>query len=561
MDDFLKVKYFDDLFDIFSSQNEGWYSFYADYTHNTVHWSQEIVDLLGLPSRVMNNDEALSLYLSYIHPEDLDGYMSEVKKMMDGEIDELNIPYRLKTKSGEYITVGTYSKFKRDKEGKPVFYAGSVVNFHKMNFIEPTTGLYTTVKMIDMMDTYFTEQKGYFLLIFGIRDLSSINNKYGYIAGNQVLHAVANVAMAYKNGATVYKLEGTKFAMLKSFDLDDPSIREYGSKEFDNIKKQLSQGIKVDNTIIYVDIYGGAVYTNEKGITPNTVYTSALFALSKAKDNNSSDALNIFNQSWLEEERHQLSLYESIRDSIKDECKGFFLVYQPIISSNTGKLCAMEALLRWYGDDCGEIFPGTFIEWLEKDPVFFDLGNWILRRALEDVKKIISIIPDFIVNINLAYPQLGRDDFEENLKRIVDESCVNPKNIRLELTERCKLLDEKLLIKKMYYIQSLGIQTSLDDFGTGYSAINLLFDLPSNQIKIDRFFIQNIQNEESKSIMLKAIIDCARKNGAHVCVEGIETKEMADYIMNNFNITSLQGFYYSRPVRLEVFLENMHKWM
>lgn len=561
MDDFLKVKYFDDLFDIFSSQNEGWYSFYADYTHNTVHWSQEIVDLLGLPSRVMNNDEALSLYLSYIHPEDLDGYMSEVKKMMDGEIDELNIPYRLKTKSGEYITVGTYSKFKRDNEGKPVFYAGSVVNFHKMNFIEPTTGLYTTVKMIDMMDTYFREHKGYFLLIFGIRDLSSINNKYGYIAGNQVLHAVANVAMAYRNGATVYKLEGTKFAMLKSFDLDDPSIREYGSKEFDNIKKQLSQGIKVDNTVIYVDIYGGAVYTNEKGITPNTVYTSALFALSKAKDNNSSDALNIFNQSWLEEERHQLSLYESIRDSIKDECKGFFLVYQPIISSETGKLCAMEALLRWYGDDCGEIFPGTFIEWLEKDPVFFDLGNWILRRALEDVKKIISIIPDFIVNINLAYPQLGRDDFEENLKRIVDESCVNPKNIRLELTERCKLLDEKLLIKKMYYIQSLGIQTSLDDFGTGYSAINLLFDLPSNQIKIDRFFIQNIQNEESKSIMLKAIIDCARKNGAHVCVEGIETKEMADYIMNNFNITSLQGFYYSRPVRLEVFLENMHKWM
>lgn len=561
MDDFLKVKYFDDLFDIFSSQNEGWYSFYADYTHNTVHWSQEIVDLLGLPSRVMNNDEALSLYLSYIHPEDLDGYLSEVKKMMDGEIDELNIPYRLKTKSGEYITVGTYSKFKRDEEGKPVFYAGSVVNFHKMNFIEPTTGLYTTVKMIDMMDTYFREHKGYFLLIFGIRDLSSINNKYGYIAGNQVLHAVANVAMAYKNGATVYKLEGTKFAMLKSFDLNDPSIREYGSKEFDNIQKQLSQGIKVDNTIIYVDIYGGAVYTNEKGITPNTVYTSALFALSKAKDNNSSDALNIFNQSWLEEERHQLSLYESIRDSIKDECKGFFLVYQPIISSETGKLCAMEALLRWYGDDCGEIFPGTFIEWLEKDPVFFDLGNWILRKALEDVKKIISIIPDFIVNINLAYPQLGRDDFEENLKRIVDESCVNPKNIRLELTERCKLLDEKLLIKKMYYIQSLGIQTSLDDFGTGYSAINLLFDLPSNQIKIDRFFIQNIQNEESKSIMLKAIIDCARKNGAHVCVEGIETKEMADYIMNTFNITSLQGFYYSRPVRLEVFLENMHKWM
>jgi len=481
--------------------------------------------------------------------------------MFEGKIDELNIPYRIRNKNGEYVTVATYSKFKRDENGNPAFYAGSVVNYQKHDLVEPTTGLFTTKYLIEKMEKYVSEKKAYFLLVFGVRDFDSINNKYGYIMGNQVLRSIAGIALASRNGADVFKLEGTKFALLKSFDLEDTSIEKFGSNEFNNIRDYIAKGIQINDTKVYVDIYGGAVYTNETDITPNTIYTSALFALSKAREASNSDSLNIFNQSWLVEERQKLSLYESIRDSVKEDCKGFFLAYQPIISKKTGKLIAMEALLRWFGDECGEVFPGTFIEWLEKDPVFYDLGTWILKKALEDAKKIIAIIPDFIVNINLAYPQLGRDDFEEQLKTIVEESGVNPKNIRLELTERCKLLDENLLIKRMHFIHSLGIQISLDDFGTGYSAINLLFDLPTDQIKIDRFFIENIQNDQLKCIMLKAIIDCARIIGSHVCVEGIETKEIADYICGNFNITSLQGFYYSKPVTLDKFIENMNKWM
>nr|MCR5273113.1 EAL domain-containing protein [Lachnospiraceae bacterium] len=271
--------------------------------------------------------------------------------------------------------------------------------------------------------------------------------------------------------------------------------------------------------------------------------------------------LNIFNQSWLSADRKQLSVYNEIRESVMDGCKGFYLVYQPIVSKKTQKLVSMEALIRWAGEENGEVSPNAFIEWLERDSVFNDLGSWIIKKALSDARKIIEIMPDFIVNINLAYPQLEREDFEERLKEIVDESGVNPRNIRLELTERCKLLNINLLRKRMRYIQRLGIQTSLDDFGTGYSAINLMFDLPTNQIKIDKDFIANIEFEEAKRIMLKAIIDCARKLGAHVCIEGIENKIIADYIINNFNVTSLQGFYYSEPIPLSDFIKNMHKWM
>jgi len=561
MEDYLKVRYFDELFDIFSSQKEGWYAFYADYTHDKVHWSQEMVDFLGLPARIMDNDAALSLYVSLIHPDDREQFEQEAKRMFDGEKDELNVPYRIKNKDGIYTMVATFSKFKRDGEGKPVFYAGSVINYEKSYQVEPTTGLFTTQQMIELMEQYKKQDKSYFLMLFSVRDFSSVNNNYGYIEGNRVLRSLADIARLHRNGAEIFKLEGTKFAMLKAFDKGDESIHTFGVSEFDNIRKHLQEGVQAKYKKIFIDIYGGAVYTDDSEITPNTVYTSALFALAKAKENTSLDSLNVFNQSSILEDRKRLLMYNEIRESIRFDCKGFFLVYQPIIGKDSNRLVSMEALLRWYGDEFGEIFPGTFIEWLEKDAIFYDLGKWIIKTALEDAKDIIKIIPDFIVNINLAYPQLGRDEFEEELKHLVEESGVNPKNIRLELTERCKLLDKKLLRRRLEYIQSLGMQTSLDDFGTGYSAINLLFDVPTNQIKIDRSFIMNIQNEEPKRIMLKAIVDCARVLGAHVCVEGIETEELANYVKENFNITSLQGFYYSRPIQLEEFKKSMHKWM
>ncbi|MCR5666203.1 MAG: EAL domain-containing protein [Eubacterium sp.] len=561
MDDILKIKYFDEIIDVFSSHKEGWYIFYADYASSKVYWAPSFVEYLGLPSSVMDEPEALSLYTSLIHPEDYPVFMENVQKMFAGETDELTIPYRIKTKSGEYVTVGTYSKFKRDENGNPSFYAGAVVDYQKQDFIDPITGLYTVKSMIENMDLYSQQEKPYYLAILNVRNFSSVNNKYGYIGGNSVLRSLSQIIMACRDEANVYKLDGAKYAILKSFEPGDYSIESFGSKVFENVKALISKGIKVEGTKLYLDINGGAVYTKELGISSNTMITSALFALSKAAKCADSNSLYLFNESWLNEERQKLALYEAIRYSIKDNCRGFFMVYQPIFSKETGKMIAMEALLRWSSEEYGIISPNSFIEWLEKDPVFQELGVWILKQSLEDAKQIIHMIPDFIVNINLAYPQLESDNFESTLIKIVKESKVNPKNIGLELTERCKLLDEKLLISRMRFIQSLGIHTSLDDFGTGYSAINLLFNLPADQIKIDRFFINNIQTEKPRRIMLKAIIDCSREIGARVCVEGIENKEMADYICSNYNITGLQGFYYSKPITIENFLTKMRDWI
>nr|MCR4587347.1 EAL domain-containing protein [Lachnospiraceae bacterium] len=213
------------------------------------------------------------------------------------------------------------------------------------------------------------------------------------------------------------------------------------------------------------------------------------------------------------------------------------------------------ALLRWRGDRAGNVPPNDFIEWLEKDPLFYDLGNWIIRQALIDSIPLIEENPDFVVNINIAYTQLQREDFNEDLLRIMEECSVAPRNVRLELTERCKLLDPEFLKQEMQFIKEQGMQVSLDDFATGYSAMNLLFDMPVDQIKIDRTFLLSIRKEKALQTLLKGITDCARELSIRVCLEGVEDLETLEYVRDHFYCTSFQGYYYSKPLSIHDFME------
>ncbi|MCR4782765.1 MAG: EAL domain-containing protein [Lachnospiraceae bacterium] len=561
MDDSLKVRYFDDLFEIFSSQNEGWYAFYADYAHGKVHWSQEMVDFLGLPSRVMDEREALMSYINRIHPDDRDDFVKASDDMLAGKVDELNMPYRILDKEGNYKTVATFSRFKRDEKGEAVFYAGSVINYEKNDMIDPLTGLFTIHKLMNDMNKANEEKVPYSLMMISIRDFAGVNNRFGFMTGNSVLRIVGEILLYFRNAGLVYRLEGTKYAIMKTFDQDDESIMEFGKKEFNDIKSCINDGIIVNDTLIHIDVYGGATIAKDASISPKTIYTSTLFALEKAKEDSSDPTLHIFNYLDKRSDGCQLCVYNEIREAIIANCRGFYMVYQPIMSAKTGKLVAMESLIRWSNEKFGEIPPNQFIEWLEKDPIFYTLGSWIFKRSLTDAKKIIEKYPDFIVNVNLAYPQLERDDFEEKMINTINDVGIDTKNIRIELTERCKLLDPTFLKRRIDFIRSQGIQTALDDFGTGYSSIGLMFELPMDQIKIDRTFISDIENDLSKQIMLKAISDSAKLRNTTICVEGIEDKHMADFISKNYEVACLQGFMYSKPIRFEEFVNRIDDWM
>ena len=182
-------------------------------------------------------------------------------------------------------------------------------------------------------------------------------------------------------------------------------------------------------------------------------------------------------------------------------------------------------------------------------------ADFITYRLLSKIGLVAQVGQIELININLAYPQLQRGDFKADLSRIVEELDYPAKNLKLELTERCKLLNMSLLLELMIFFNTSGYQTALDDFGTGYSALNLMTDLPITQIKIDRSYILNVENDPAKQSLLKAIVGCASELGKGVCVEGVENAQMRDFLLAHYPITNIQGYYYSKPLPFDELVE------
>ncbi|MCR5640516.1 MAG: EAL domain-containing protein [Lachnospiraceae bacterium] len=549
MKDELKKKYFKEVFEVFASELEGRYPFYADYLSDEIYYSDAAVKALGLQKYYKNSEGALEAYEARIHPDDLKLYHAEAMRMMNGDTDEMLVPYRILNAQNRYVTCSTDATFFRDAQGNPEFFCGIIINHELNNVVDPITGLYTGRTMRQDMEHMVRNNQPFYLMVFGIRDFLSINNRFGYAEGNQILHDVGQKMMDHRQGGRFYSLEGTKFAGLWANE-EHMSMR--GREIFLSCKEYFKNDFMVHGDHVVIDLYGGAIQTYAEDRDVNAIYTSAMYSLNLAKHMHRSDFYQ-FDRDELTKNRKSFSLLAQIRESVVRDYDGFFLVYQPIISCRSGRICGMESLIRWQDEKYEVIPPDVFVEWLEKDAVFSDLGRWILRQSMEDAKHFAREIPNFTLNVNLSYPQLEREDFNQMLQEIMEETQFPPEHLRLEITERCRLLDRKVLRERMEFMQSLGIRTSLDDFGTGYSALELMFDLPTNQIKIDRSFITDIATSNSKQIMLKAICECAGEIGASVCVEGVEDIGTIHFIKEHYQVSSMQGFYFSKPLPIAEF--------
>ena len=228
------------------------------------------------------------------------------------------------------------------------------------------------------------------------------------------------------------------------------------------------------------------------------------------------------------------------------------MCYQPFISTVTGKIIGAEALIRWRNPVYGEVSPGRFVPYLESHSCFYDLSIWILRRAVQDMKEIIEKYPRFFVNVNMSYSQLERPEFVKEVINIITEMDFPAKNLQLELTERCRNLDIKYLREQLTFLREYGIKIALDDYGTGNSTINLLCELPITSVKIDQTFILNILNKGSNQVVVDSTVQCAKRLGLTVCLEGVETQEIKDFI-GQYSANYHQGYFYSRPIEFSKF--------
>lgn len=546
----MKEKYIaelDSMFEAFSVIAEGAYVYVCDIEHDYSRWSETAVECFGLPSEYMNN--AGELWVEYIHPDDRKGYLKSIDGIFENENSQgHDMQYRAKTSDGNYVVCSCRGVIIRDSSGKPKYFGGVIRNHGDLSFIDAVTGLRSLYGFFDDLKVTFSKKIKSLILMIGISGFSDINDIYGYTFGNRVLQEFGRkLKSKFADYGVVYRLDGTRFAIIAN-GLSEETARSI----YEELQAENRKSFCVDSEKINVSLNAGAICVDYFDIALETFYSCLRYSYYESKHHRLGE-LVMFDNTVSDYDRKSIERLNTIRNSVADGCKGFFLCYQPIMDAETEELRGMEALIRWKNDEYGVVPPIYFIPILEQDTLFPELGKWILRQAMSDGKKFLEMYPDFVMNVNLSYTQLEKSNFVSDVFNIIYETGFPAQNLCLEITERCRLLDISLLKDMFVVFKDKGVKVALDDFGTGFSSLGILRSIPVDTVKIDREFVKDVEKSSADQNTIKFISELADAFEADVCVEGIETSEMRDF-MRKYRVSKLQGYYYSKPITAEEIL-------
>lgn len=538
----------DRIFDAFSGTTKRGYLYLCNMSTNVSRWSVAAVDYFGLPGEYML--DAGKIWESCIHPQDREMYRENIEDVFSGRSSVHELEYRVKNRLGEYVVCTCRGMVLKGNGTEPDLFAGTIINHGIVDDVDPVTNLHNNAEFTKSVHRLIEERTEACVIKLGIEHFRHINAMYGQQGGNQVLRLFGmELTELIEGNGRVFRLEGAKFALYLYNTSRNEALEFYH-----RIREIAENKICINSFQIPLSIYGGAVQLDNRHAYNDYIVRSGLiYAMEQSLENYRSELV------FMEDIRQavdieNIKLHTDIHRSAMDGCKNFFLYYQPITSFSTGKIIGAEVLLRWKKEPYGIVPPDSFIPWLENDPAFIQVGNWILRQAIEETRPLRQADPHFILNVNIALIQLEHSGFREDVLDILADTGCPPQNLCLELTERCKRLDPAFLADELKFFRSHGITIAIDDFGTGSSSLMLLLQLPIDELKVDRFFLMEIFTNKHYRYMMELILKGSRQAGFRTCVEGIETQEQYDLIAS-LSGDCYQGYYCCKPIPIEGFLE------
>ncbi|MBQ9696380.1 MAG: EAL domain-containing protein [Oscillospiraceae bacterium] len=542
-----RKKRLDSLFEAFSIIAEGNYVYLCDMKEDVSRWSERAVDFFDLPGEYMKN--AGAIWTEHLHPDDRDNYNSSIAAIFEGRDSGHDMQYRALAKDGSYAVCTCRGVVIRDADGSPMYFGGSIHNHGLLSFIDVSTGLRSLYGFFDDLQSSFWKQESFTVMMIGLTAFSNVNDLYGYSFGNSVLQALATLLQReFANNGAVYRLDGTKFAVISHSLSEEEMIAGYQL-----IRQCCTHRFYVEEERISLALNAGLLNVNTFDISTKTLYSCLKYAYYQSKNHKLGECVT-FADRLTDDNRHSIERINTVRRSVAEGCTGFYLCYQPIVDTITEKLKGMEALIRWHDADYGIVTPNQFIPVLEEDSLYPELGKWILRTAMTEGRQLLGRYPQLVLNVNLSYTQLENTAFVKEVLDLLAETGFPPENLCLEITERCRILDVKLLRNTFGTLRSCGIRVALDDFGTGFSSLGILRELEVDTVKIDRDYVKNIVHSKADQSTVQFIASLAGSFGAKLCVEGVETAEMRNHLLR-YRVDSLQGYYYSKPIPIAEFKE------
>ncbi|MCR5556133.1 MAG: EAL domain-containing protein [Butyrivibrio sp.] len=531
------------IFDTFAVTSRSRYVYVYDMEKNISRWSANAVDYFGLTGEYIYN--ASTVWGNRIHPDDRDNYNEYISLVYAGKKASPNIEYRAKNKNGEYVVCSCRGVVIKDYSGKPVFYACSIINKGIVDNNDPITLLPNQYEMLNYMRQLKLQKKEYTILMMNFIDFGDINRRYGYAIGNNILRATATkLTQDAKGQGKVYRGDGTVLCMITDMMSLDEVKKFYG-----RMRSFTREALAISGKKVGAEIGGGVIIATDFNVDEHSIYTSAKYALDFSKHQRHGNLI-IFHNDELDNKKSSIELVDAVRNSVINGMDGFYLEYQPIVSSVDGRLVGMEVFVRWQKEPYGIVSPSEFVPWLEQDQVFYNLGNWILESALRDALEIRMQMKDFYLSVNLALMQLERSEFRTILIDILRRTGYPATGLCLQLTQGNRQLSVEHLKSQIEFLKSCGVRIGLDV--TDFASLDYVRHFPVDLVNIVPALTDNIDQNITNKYVIETITAFTHRLRIRTCFTGIEDEETAK-IAKQFPVSDLMGYFYGRPCRIDDF--------
>lgn len=387
------------------------------------------------------------------------------------------------------------------------------------------------------------------LLFLDLDNFKVVNDSMGHDAGDQLLKEVARRLLhVVRNGDIVCRLGGDEFAILAhNFESQEPIIQLA-----ERILEELRRPIFIKSTDQYISASIGVATFPDAGNNASDMLKAADLAMYRAKRDGKNN-YHFFSTALQAQVQERIRLEKELRSLIPTD--HFILYYQPIIDAKTLEICSVESLIRWNHPTRGILPPSEFITLAEEIGLIIEIDSRSRLKACQQLSKWRTqklVNDNFTVRINVCAQMLTDDDLHIAIKNDLDKSELPGRCIGLEITESLLIENLASTAKLLEQIQSYGVEISVDDFGTGYSSMAYLKMLPARTLKIDRTFVQGVPENMDDCRILRAMIVFGKSLNLKIVIEGIETKEQAQFC-RKYGADFLQGYLFSKPITSEAF--------
>jgi diguanylate cyclase (GGDEF)-like protein len=539
---------------MFNSSIDGFWTY--DIPTGKVSWSDRAAFILGASQQELGDN--FDILKTKVFEKDWSDFRNKFAEALN-QSESFSTPLRLLIGKKEITISG---RAQCNDEGRPICVFGSLsqptertAQFEKQNalsiYVDTLTGVRNRRCFLEKLEKEIQKAKErpdylFALVLLDIDHFSAINDNYSLDMGDVLLQLVSErISLSCRQNDCVARIGPDVFGIIlrnvQNNRTDD---------ELHTIVRRLHSKVKTPLQIGSNEVYVSAsmaVVVNREFDNVDDLLANANAMLREIKRSDDRGGIQFFTSGIREKAMKLYRLEFEIRKAI--QCREFLLYYQPVIDiGDQNKIVAFEALVRWNNSERGIISPAEFIPMAEETGLIIPLGEMILQMACTQAKKWVDLgYHDIMVAVNFSAKQFAVDDMVEKVKRVLVETKLNPRNLKIEITEYSAMCEVEKTIDIMKALSGMGLQISIDDFGTGYSSLIYLKRYPIHTLKMDKSFVNHVAEDEEDGTFARMVIGIAQSLNLELIAEGVETKAQLEFLRNE-GCRLIQGFYFSRPL-------------